>query len=194
VTCNFVERIQSILAKGKVDKVQLNAILDATRDFMPNFQQELCDQDWEPGRYMLYKDSRYGFVVMMLVWGKGDKTPIHAHGTWGVEAIIKNSVRVTTYTYCQKNPIELTCSVLNAGELAFVIPPDDDVHVVAQEGDLPAISVHIYGKELTENIIFSPGQGFRPSPVTCRRVQTKIFEKTNWFQANAHISSLQMSR
>ncbi len=173
--CELIEKIISIVSKSCVDCHNIKYILEAVRDYMPELQDELCTQDWEPGRYMLYKDPKFGFVVMMLVWGKGDKTPIHAHGTWGVEAVIKNSLQITNYTYCQNDPKQTGVVVLHAGEVAYVLPPDEDVHVVAQSGELPAISVHIYGKELTENIVFSPGQGFRPSPVTCRKVPTKLF-------------------
>lgn len=180
--CELVTRIQEVVAKGEVDQVALEQIQETVREFIPDLQKEVCGQDWEPGRYMLYKDPKHGFVIMMLVWGKGDKTPIHAHGTWGVEAVIKNQVRITTYTYCNQNPVETGSEVLNAGALAFVMPPDHDVHVVAQSGDLPAMTIHIYGKELTENIVFSPGLGFRPYPVTCRRVKTRLFDFGNWRQ------------
>jgi predicted metal-dependent enzyme (double-stranded beta helix superfamily) len=181
--CNLIKEIQQLIGREKVTRDVLLEIQGLVKDAIPEMQAELCHQDWEPGRYMLYKDPKHGFVVMMLVWGKGDKTPIHAHGTWGVEAVILNKVCVTNYTYCNISPKELCSAVLEAGEVAYVLPPDEDVHVVAQSGELPAITVHVYGKELTENIIFSPGSGFRPSSVTCRKISTNFFDFSNWLDA-----------
>ncbi len=184
--CELVEKISAILSKGKIDRHNIKNILEITRESIPSLAEELCNQDWEPGRYILYKDQKHGFVVMMLVWGIGNKTPIHAHGTWGVEAVIKNKVKVTTYTYCNKDPKQTGEAIISAGDLAYVLPPDEDVHVVAQEGSLPSITVHIYGKELTENIVFSPGEGFKASPVTCKKVNTKFFDFSNWFHNCTH--------
>jgi predicted metal-dependent enzyme (double-stranded beta helix superfamily) len=184
--CQLIEKIRAELKKGPVDNKGLQVIMAAAKSSINELQEELCHQDWEPGRYMLYKDPQYGFVVMMLVWGVGDKTPIHAHGTWGVEAIIKNNVRVTTYSNCPVSPKMKTDDICAAGDIAFVLPPDDDVHVVAQEGLLPAISVHIYGHELVNNIVFYPGEGFKATPVTCRKVSTKLFDLNGWFVTCHH--------
>lgn len=178
--CELVKYIQDMMSSRKIDGKALEEIQTAVADFIPSFQAELCEQDWEPGRYMLYKDPTHGFVIMMLVWGKGDKTPIHAHGTWGVEAVIKNQVCVTNYSNCPSNPKETCCAILSAGEVTYVIPPDEDVHVVEQSGDLPAITIHVYGKELTENIVFSPGSGYGTRPVTCKKVKTKLFNFNHW--------------
>lgn len=174
--CELIKKIQSVLESGTMDEAAVHIIQDATLNFIPQLQKAICHRDLAPGRYMLYKDPLHGFVVMMLVWSTGDVTPIHAHGTWGIEAVIKNHVRVTNYTYCQKSPKEIGSVVLPAGSVAYVLPPDADVHTVGQWGDLQAITVHIYGKELKENIVFKPGQGFHPSPVTCRELDLEIFD------------------
>jgi predicted metal-dependent enzyme (double-stranded beta helix superfamily) len=184
--CELINSIQSTLQSGPVTKDSLEIILQATKEFIPQLQDELCCQDWKAGRYMLYKDPKYGFVIMMLVWGMGDATPIHAHGTWGVEAVIKSSVRVTSYTACQVNPCVREVVDLKAGDVAYVLPPDEDVHVVAQLGGLPAITVHIYGKELVENIVFSPGSGYRALPVSCSKVKTNLFDFSTWQSAEVH--------
>lgn len=174
--CELIRKIQGVLEAGAMDEAAVHAIQDATLNFIPEFQKAICHRSLEAGRYLLYKDPTHGFVVMMLVWNRGDMTPIHAHGTWGIEAVIQNHVRVTNYTYCQKNPKEIGSVVLPAGSVAYVLPPDADVHTVAQWGDRQAITIHIYGKELKENIIFKPGQGFHPSPVTCRELDLELFD------------------
>ena len=116
-------------------------------------------------------------VVMMLVWNRGQATPIHAHGTWGVEAVIKNKVRVTSYACDERDAREVGSVVLPTGAVAYVLPPDADVHKVEHFGDGQAITVHVYGKELLENLVFFPGEGFRG--VQCSVVP--VPEDLDWF-------------
>lgn len=174
--CELIKKIQSALDAGVIDEVAIHKLQDAAMKFIPELQKELAGHELTPGRYLLYKDPVHGFVAMLLVWGNGDCTPIHAHGTWGIEAVIQNHVRVTNYTYCEKNPKEIGSSVLPAGSVAYVLPPDADVHSVAQWGDRQAITLHIYGHELKENIVFKPGEGFKRCAVTCRALDLDLFD------------------
>lgn len=177
--CELIAAIRDTLSQGEVSEMAVHKLQDVAQRFIPKLQAAIVSKDLEKGRYLLYKDPDYGFVIMMLVWGVGDATPIHAHGTWGIEAVVKNHVRVTSYTYCHKSPKEIGSVVLPAGSVAYVLPPDADVHCVAQWGLLPAVTVHIYGKELTENIVFMPGKGFQPCAVTCRPMDLDIFNLVN---------------
>ena len=163
--CPLVESIRTILNAGPICKTRLLAILSATKDYLPNLKSSLQSVNVAPGRYLLYKDPDYGFVIMMLVWAAGDSTPIHAHGTWGVEAVIRHSVRITTFSACPNQPIPIDSQEFPEGSLAYVLPPDEDVHTVSNIGVDHAVTVHIYGQELTENIVFTPGIGFNRKPV-----------------------------
>ena len=163
--CPLVASIRKILETGPVCKSRLLSILNITKDYLPNLKHSLQSLNVCPGRYLLYKDPDYGFVIMMLVWAPGDSTPIHAHGTWGVEAVIKRSVRITTFSACPNQPIPIDSQDFPEGSLAYVMPPDEDVHTVSNTGVDHAVTVHIYGQELTENIVFTPGHGFNRKPV-----------------------------
>ena len=167
----LIGAIREVLKRGEVDELGIHEIQDAAVRNVPLLQRELCCRDYEPGRYLLYKDPNHGFVVMMLVWNKGQVTPIHGHGVWGVEAVVRNYVRVTNYTACNTSPKEIGSVVLPPGSVAYVLPPDADVHTVAQYGEEAAITVHIYGRELIENLVFIPGEGFKPVSVVAKQLQ-----------------------
>jgi predicted metal-dependent enzyme (double-stranded beta helix superfamily) len=173
----MIDEIRSLLCKGEIDGTQIHQIQELVMESLPNMVSKLAKRDYEAGRYLLYKDPDYGFVVMMLVWNRGQATPIHAHGTWGVEAVIKNCVRVTNYACDELCAREVGSVVLPTGAVAYVLPPDADVHRVEHFGEHQAITVHIYGKELVENIVFIPGEGFRRIPVGVN----KLPEDLEWF-------------
>lgn len=173
----MIDEICKILQDGDVDESQIHQIQEVVMDSVPVMVNKLAGRDYEPGRYLLYKDPTFGFVVMMLVWNRGQATPIHAHGTWGVEAVIKNKVRVTSYACDERDAREVGSVVLPTGAVAYVLPPDADIHKVEHFGDGQAITVHIYGKELIENLVFFPGQGFKGVACTVKDLP----EDLDWF-------------
>jgi predicted metal-dependent enzyme (double-stranded beta helix superfamily) len=173
----MIDEIRSLLRQGEVDGAQIHQIQEVVMESLPLMVSKLAKRDYEPGRYLLYKDPDFGFVVMMLVWSRGQATPIHAHGTWGVEAVIKNCVRVTSYSCDEACAREVGSVVLPTGAVAYVLPPDADVHRVEHFGEHQSITVHIYGKELLENLVFVPGEGFRRTPVSVNQLP----EDLDWF-------------
>jgi predicted metal-dependent enzyme (double-stranded beta helix superfamily) len=173
----MIEDIRRLLREGVVDGEQIHEIQEVVMESLPSMVDRLAHRDYAPGRYLLYKDPEFGFVVMMLVWNRGQATPIHAHGTWGVEAVIKNRVRVTSYSCDNDVAREVGSVVLPTGAVAYVLPPDADIHRVEHFGSQQAITVHIYGKELLENLVFIPGEGFRPMPVSVNPLPDDL----DWF-------------
>jgi predicted metal-dependent enzyme (double-stranded beta helix superfamily) len=163
--------MRTILQKQKVCENVVHHIQDVVIGHLPSMQRAVGDREFEAGRYLLYKDSDFGFVIMMLVWKPQQSTPIHGHGIWGIEAVLKNYVRVTNYTNCNKEPKEIGSVILPPGAVAYVLPPDADVHRVSHYGKEPAITIHIYGKELTQNLVFKPGTGFHAVDVTARELE-----------------------
>lgn len=172
--------LQAGVAQGRpamIDGTEIHEIQEVVMESVPAMVDRLAKRDYEPGRYMLYKDPDFGFVVMMLVWSRGQATPIHAHGTWGIEAVIKNKVRVTSYACDDNEAREVGSVVLPTGAVAYVLPPDADIHKVEHFGEGQAITVHIYGRELVENMVFVPGSGFKGMPVSVN----KLPDDLEWF-------------
>jgi predicted metal-dependent enzyme (double-stranded beta helix superfamily) len=173
----MIEEIRTLLKTGEVDANQVRLIQEVVMDSMETMVDRVSGRDFEPGRYLLYKDPDFGFVVMMLVWAPGQQTPIHGHGTWGVEAVIKNRVRVTSYCCETLEARELGSVVLPPGSVAYVLPPDADIHKVEHFGDAQAITVHVYGKELLENLVFFRGVGLKGMPCSVKNLPAEL----DWF-------------
>ncbi len=171
----LVQDLRRVIARGSVDQKAVAEIQGLVQESVPRLQACLEGRasrgGLKPGRYLCYKDADYGFVVMVLVWGPGDGTAIHDHGTWGVEAVLRNALRITNYSECEVNPSALDSKLCESGEVISNMPPDRDVHKVEHASGDYAVSLHIYGREMTGNRMFVPGEGFK----SCK-LETRILD------------------
>ena len=185
----LVEDIRRVVARGPVDREAIAALEDRVREALPRLRQEgLGKEPIQPGRYLCYRDADYGFVVMVLVWGKGDKTPIHDHGIWGVEAVLKNSLKVTNYDESETDPQPLGSLVLSEGAVMHNMPPARDIHRVEHFAGDVAMSLHIYGKEMTGNRSFVPGEGYKCCQLVCKELKLAGFGLDDWSTAGMRTS------
>lgn len=172
----LVEDVREIVATGNVDRTAILRLEQVLSLAVPRLQvSRLCTEKLSPGRYLCYRDPDFGFVVMVMVWGAGHGSAIHDHGTWGVEAVLKNALRVTNYTGCEVNPQPTGDMVIGPGEIMHNLPPDRDVHKVEHPGaGESAISLHIYGREMSGNRQFVPGEGFKSCKLPCNDLCTEL--------------------
>lgn len=165
---HLIANLREVLADRctEVDQAAIDRVRAVVAEAIPRLQHTmLCEKAGtaalKPGRYLCYKDPDYDFVIMCLVWGVGDATPIHDHGIWGVEAVLRSTLQVTTYSDCETDPRPLDSCVCAAGTIIHNMPGDRDVHKVAHHSGDYAVSLHIYGREMTGNRMFIPGEGFK---------------------------------
>ncbi len=95
--------------------------------------------------------GRYSIVA--LVWKPGQATPIHDHRCWCVVGIWRGLERETTYDlHADGGSTHLTQrgSVVAApGDVSVLVPPAEDIHRVENSGTSLAISLHIYGADIS---------------------------------------------
>lgn len=154
-----------------MDLTTIGRIEALVKSALPRIEKScLCTQEYAPGRYLCYKDPDLGFVVMYFVWVPGNGTAIHDHGTWGVEAVLHNSLKITNYSSCEKNPVALGSFIAEKGAVMYNLPPDRDVHKVEHHSGDKAMSLHVYGREMSGNRSFFPGEGFKVCKLECREL------------------------
>ena len=172
---SMIDQLRVIIASGPVGAEEITRIQDIVGKSLPKMRAVGLHEKHEgPGRYLLYKDQDLGFVIMMMVWSQGQKTPIHDHGTWGVEGVLKNTIAVTTFTRCDQDPEEISQMILPEDSVTFVLPPDFDRHVVEQYAGDDAISIHVYGKELLSARCFVPGEGFQDLQLSAKLLSIEV--------------------
>jgi predicted metal-dependent enzyme (double-stranded beta helix superfamily) len=95
--------------------------------------------------------GRYSIVA--LVWKPGQATPIHDHRCWCVVGVWRGLERETTYDLhgdAQSAYLVRRSSVVAApGDVGVLVPPDEDIHRVENCGTTLAVSIHVYGADIS---------------------------------------------
>lgn len=109
------------------------------------------------------------FSVTALVWLPGQVTPIHDHICWCVVGVVQGLEREQRFTLREGDQgdqwlVPLEDVVVPPGSTAALIPPDENIHQVRNAGDGLAISIHVYGDDLT-TCLSSINQCFDDLPV-----------------------------
>ena len=117
-------------------------------------------------RHQVVTDGTYGFTVVVLLWEPGACTPIHDHDTWCVFGLLQGELEVTNYGVLDDDDQglillrEVGREHLLAGVIGDNRLPGTEVHRVRNIGRERAISLHVYGSDLTRRTLFG-GRGIR---------------------------------
>jgi predicted metal-dependent enzyme (double-stranded beta helix superfamily) len=111
------------------------------------------EQAGEPDDYrchILHAEPDGSFSVTAMVWRPGQVTPIHDHVTWCVFGVIQGAEYEELYalTPDESQLEEVGRSRNDVGEVSGFAPPGD-IHRVRNHGHDVAISIHVYGADIT---------------------------------------------
>jgi 3-mercaptopropionate dioxygenase len=102
----------------------------------------------DPAHYqthVLHIERDGSFSVLALVWRPGQVTPIHDHVTWCVFGVIQGIEHEERFD----SDLNLVGRYENqVGDVSGFAPPGD-IHRVHNTGDTTAISIHVYGSDLS---------------------------------------------
>src|ERR687890_1557609 len=107
-------------------------------------EQRLGSPDEYQG-HTLYVEPDGSFSIVALVWRPGQLTRIHDHVTWCAFAVIQGVEHEELFD-ADLNLIGR--SENHVGDVSGFAPPGD-IHRVRNTGDTAAISIHIYGTDIT---------------------------------------------
>jgi predicted metal-dependent enzyme (double-stranded beta helix superfamily) len=102
-------------------------------------------QPERPAGHVLHAEPDGTFSILGLVWRPGQSTRIHDHITWCVVGVLQGVEHEDLYDD-QLNPIGTRENRL--GEVSGFAPPGD-IHRIRNTGSSTAISLHIYGTDIT---------------------------------------------
>jgi 3-mercaptopropionate dioxygenase len=99
---------------------------------------------------VLHSEPDGSFSIVALVWRPGQVTPIHDHVTWCVFGVIQGLECEELFELDEQGTclVEAGYRVNRVGEVSGFAPPGD-IHRVRNAGDLTAISIHIYGTDVS---------------------------------------------
>lgn len=117
-------------------------------------------------RRLLHRDPAGRYTALVMVWDKGQGTPLHDHaGMWCVECVYQGRIKVTSYGVRGGDPetavVQFTKEkevFAGPGEAGALIPPFE-YHVLENAADTPSVTLHVYGGEMTYCHVFEPVDG-----------------------------------
>jgi 3-mercaptopropionate dioxygenase len=105
----------------------------------------------DPGEYVshvLHAEPDGSFSIAAMVWLPGQITPIHDHLAWCVFTVLQGVEREELFTPRADHLIRAGVNENHVGEVSGFAPPGD-IHRVRNAGPGVAISLHVYGTDLT---------------------------------------------
>ena len=138
----------------------LSELIKSGRLALPPELRTTCGEHY--ARRLLYKSDELGYVVVAMIWGPKQGTPLHDHaGTWCVEGVLEGEIEVTQYDLQEDDGLRLRFERQEAqhttvGAAGSLIPPFDYHTIVNARGDSSAITIHVYGEEMKSCTIFEP--------------------------------------
>ncbi|MFE7773449.1 cysteine dioxygenase [Streptomyces sp. NPDC057445] len=114
---------------------------------------EHCEGDPECYRqHVLHAEHDGSFSVVALVWLPGQVTPIHDHVCWCVTGVHQGEEHERRYQLIPHGAtarLVATQDVVNPrGAVASFAPPGD-IHLVRNGGTGTALSIHVYGADIS---------------------------------------------
>jgi predicted metal-dependent enzyme (double-stranded beta helix superfamily) len=100
--------------------------------------------------HLLHVEPGGAFSIVALVWRPGQITPIHDHVTWCVFGVLQGVEYEEIFRLDERgeNLVQAGDNSNVTGEVSGFAPPGD-IHRVRNVGDGTAISLHIYGTDVS---------------------------------------------
>jgi predicted metal-dependent enzyme (double-stranded beta helix superfamily) len=131
------ERVASVLERG----LPSASILDA--------EQRAGDGNGYLS-HVLHAEPDGSFSIVALVWLPGQETAIHDHVTWCVFGVVQGVEQEELFELAEGGRCLLRAGAKTncAGDVSGFAPPGD-IHRVRNAGAETAISIHVYGTDVT---------------------------------------------
>ncbi|MEU2156277.1 cysteine dioxygenase family protein [Streptomyces sp. NPDC019396] len=114
---------------------------------------EQCEGDTECYRqHVLHAESDGSFSLVALVWLPGQVTPIHDHVSWCVTGVHEGEEYERRYRLVPHDTtarLIATEDVVNPRGAVAAFAPPGDIHLVRNSGAGKAISLHVYGADVS---------------------------------------------
>jgi predicted metal-dependent enzyme (double-stranded beta helix superfamily) len=100
--------------------------------------------------HLLYVEPGGAFSVSAMVWLPGQQTPIHDHVAWCVTAVLQGREYEEIFALADGGrTLEVAMRNVNQPGTVSGFAPPGDIHRVRNTGDDVAISMHVYGADIS---------------------------------------------
>lgn len=111
------------------------------------------EREGDPAGYqshLMHAEPDGSFSVVALVWRPGQITPIHDHVTWCVIGVLQGAEYEELFALREGGTVleEVGANAGAPGDVSGFAPPGD-IHRVCNRGTGVAISLHVYGADIS---------------------------------------------
>jgi predicted metal-dependent enzyme (double-stranded beta helix superfamily) len=150
---SLVDGVRTVVQQHASWSQTAELVTDEVRRYLPGPEILTAEQRYgDPLKYcchLLHAEPDGSFSVVALVWRPGQATPIHDHVTWCVAGVIEGVEREEQYLLREDGWLEEAGVAMNVvGDVSGLAPPGD-IHCVRSAVDETAISLHVYGTDVS---------------------------------------------
>jgi 3-mercaptopropionate dioxygenase len=152
---NLVRLVRAVVRLGLDWQATAEHVVGTLRDNLPAPEALLPEhlRHGEPACYqshLLYAEPDGSFSIAAMVWLPGQQTVIHDHVAWCVTAVLQGHEyeEIFALADCGRTLELVARNVNQAGTVSGFAPPGD-IHRVRNTGDSVAISMHVYGADIS---------------------------------------------
>jgi len=98
--------------------------------------------------YLVHAEPDGSFSVAVMVWLPGQQTPVHDHLTWCVTAVLQGIEHEEIFAV-RDGHLEVVARNANPVGTVSGFAPPGDIHQVTNTGAGVAVSLHVYGTDIT---------------------------------------------
>jgi predicted metal-dependent enzyme (double-stranded beta helix superfamily) len=98
--------------------------------------------------HLVHAEPDGSFSVVVMVWRPGQRTPVHDHLTWCVTAVLQGTEYEEVFANRGDHLETVGRNANPVGTVSGFAPPGD-IHQVTNIGDAVAVSMHVYGTDIT---------------------------------------------
>jgi predicted metal-dependent enzyme (double-stranded beta helix superfamily) len=105
----------------------------------------------DPGGYqthLVHAEPDGSFSIVVMVWLPGQRTTVHDHLTWCVTAVLQGTEYEEVYAHRGDHLEAVARNANPVGTVSGFAPPGD-IHQVTNIGSATAVSMHVYGTDIT---------------------------------------------
>jgi 3-mercaptopropionate dioxygenase len=100
--------------------------------------------------HLLYAEPDGTFSVSAMVWLPGQQTPVHDHVAWCVTAVLQGREHEEIFALdSEGQALRRTARNVNPPGSVSAFAPPGDIHRVRNTGSTVAISMHVYGADIS---------------------------------------------
>jgi predicted metal-dependent enzyme (double-stranded beta helix superfamily) len=150
----LVSAVRSVVQRGSGSRETAQLVVSELERHLPSADVLTPDQKRgdEAGfrSHVLHTEPDGTFSIVALVWRPGQITPIHDHVTWCVYGVVQGVAYEELFTLDESNSCLLKAgkSAKWVGDVSGFAPPGD-IHRVRNLGSRVAISIHVYGTDVS---------------------------------------------